>query len=363
MQRSILIDASHWGSTHPTGVELYTDSLLPLLLPLLLENGFENVHLLSHKSSPPIPLPDHVHWHVEPYKKFWSQKVVRRWQKKLKPDLYFTPSGIPPVGSSCATAITVHDVSMYRSKNSYSLGQHLRMRLFLKAAAKKAAVICVPSMYVAQEVSRMWNITTSTIEVTPLAVPLTPIVCEAKPAWVSENPLILYVGRIEIKKNLLTLIEAFSILKDTSAQLVLAGGDGIGAKHVRANIGSLPESVQKRIVLPGYVSEGEKKWLYSNAMLCAVPSPYEGFGLPVLEAFAANVPVICSNEGAVPEIAGDAALKIDSFDAASWTEALYSGLHDEALRDQLKQLGSKRFRHFTWEKTAQSTLKAFLTAL
>lgn len=364
MRRSILIDASHWGTSQPTGVETYVDSLLPHLLSELPKRGFHRVHLISPNPEPPIELPEYAHWYHVPYRRYWGQYAVLESQKRLKPSLYFTPSGIPALDSLCPTVFTIHDLSIHKFPSAYSIKERFRTHMYIRSAAKQAKQICVPSSYVETELMKAWHIPSDKIKVTPLALPERETkVAPQAPAWVNFEEYILYVGRLEKKKNLEPLMEGFAALKDMpELRLILAGFEGYGAEQVRKFHAKLPEGVRKRIYFPGYIGSAEKQWLYDHASLCAVPSPYEGFGLPVLEAFAAQVPVVCAAEGAVAEVADGAGILVAPFERESWREALYTGLTDRALRKKVRYAGLERLTQFSWEAAASQTIDAFLAA-
>jgi glycosyltransferase involved in cell wall biosynthesis len=113
----------------------------------------------------------------------------------------------------------------------------------------------------------------------------------------------------------------------------------------------------------GYVPETELAALYSGALACILPSLYEGFGLPALEAMACGTPVIISRAGGLPEVAGEAGLYIDPLDAASLTAAMQQIIGDASLRRELSQCGLERARFFTWERTAQATWQVLQGAM
>jgi glycosyltransferase involved in cell wall biosynthesis len=173
-----------------------------------------------------------------------------------------------------------------------------------------------------------------------------------------EGPYVLFVGGIEPRKNLERLVVAFGQL-GTAASLVIAGGPvswlpkAVG--QVEQAIAALPEGVQRRIVRTGYVAERDKLALLSGATALAYPSRYEGFGFPVLEAFAAGVPVVTSTVSSLPEVAGDAAVLVDPEDTDAIAAGLAELLGDEDLRAVLSAAGVARAARFTWERTAQRT--------
>lgn len=168
--------------------------------------------------------------------------------------------------------------------------------------------------------------------------------------------LVLHVGAIQKRKNIVRLVEAFETL-DASWRLALAGSAGFGAEEIFARIERSP--ARARIDVLGYVPAAKLRELYRQAGIFAFPSLDEGFGIPVVEAMAAGVPVVTSNRSALPEVAGDAALLVDPED----TEALAHGLRELAanadLRRELVRRGLERARNFSWEKAAQETWQVY----
>jgi len=142
--------------------------------------------------------------------------------------------------------------------------------------------------------------------------------------------------------------------------LVLAGKDGYGAARIHALAQSFGPEVS--ILMPGYISAGQKEWLFGHAAACLVPCPVEGFGLPVLEAFAHGVPAVCVKAGALPEVAGAAALYVPAPTAAAWQEALMTVEHDAAAMRHLAAAGTERLSLYSWEETARLTVDSLLTA-
>jgi glycosyltransferase involved in cell wall biosynthesis len=170
---------------------------------------------------------------------------------------------------------------------------------------------------------------------------------------------VLFVGGIEPRKNLERLVRAFAKSDARHLSLVLAGGPvrwfPEATERLDAAIELLPEGVRGRIVRTGYVSERDKLALLSGATVLAYPSLYEGFGFPVLEAFAAGVPVLTSNVSSLPEVAGEAAVLVDPADVDAIAAALSEMVADEDLRAVLSAAGVARASRFTWEATARGT--------
>lgn len=176
-------------------------------------------------------------------------------------------------------------------------------------------------------------------------------------------PYVLMVGTLEPRKNHVRVIQAFGMLADRfpDLRLVLVGGWGWKCGPIRQAIESA--RVRDRIHVLGAVPAGDLTALYAGARVFAFPSLYEGFGIPLLEAMAAGVPILTSNISSMPEVAGDAALLVDP----TSVEAIATGLErlhvDDVLRRRLARLGRERERGFTWARAAQETIATYRRAL
>jgi glycosyltransferase involved in cell wall biosynthesis len=171
---------------------------------------------------------------------------------------------------------------------------------------------------------------------------------------------ILFVGNIEPRKNLEGLIRAFSILKHRypePVKLVIAGQKGWKYGPVYRAAHEL--QLDNDIIFTGYISAEHLPAVYSMADIFVYPSLYEGFGLPLLEAMACEVPVIISNAGALPEIANEAALQLPANNIAVLAESMLQLLSDSGLRKQYIARGLARAKQFSWENTARETLNIY----
>jgi len=178
----------------------------------------------------------------------------------------------------------------------------------------------------------------------------------AFPAGGDREPVILNVGAIQKRKNIIRLVEAFEAV-DPSWRLVLAGASGFGAAEI---LGRIERSrARDRISVLGYISPSDLASWYAKAMIFAFPSLDEGFGMPVLEAMSAGIPVVTSNRSALPEVAGDAALLVDPEDTGALSGALRDLTRTPEFRQDLVRRGVARARLFTWKKAVYETWEVY----
>jgi glycosyltransferase involved in cell wall biosynthesis len=174
------------------------------------------------------------------------------------------------------------------------------------------------------------------------------------------KPYILSVSTIQPRKNYARLIEAFARIANSQflirdLQLVIAGGRGWMYEEIFQTVERL--NLRERVIFPEFFADDDLPALYAGATLFVYPSLYEGFGLPVAEAMACGVPVVCSNASSLPEVAGDAALYFDPRDVDAMADALHRALTDDALRADLRACGFVQIKQFSWEKAARELMQ------
>ncbi|MFI5305677.1 MAG: glycosyltransferase family 4 protein [Nitrospiria bacterium] len=176
---------------------------------------------------------------------------------------------------------------------------------------------------------------------------------------IKKDQYILFTGTVEPRKNVNTLLKAFSrskVLRE-GFSLVLAGGKGWKNENIQSLIQN--EGIENELSITGYVAKEELRVLYSFSSCFVFPSVYEGFGMPLLEAMACGAPVVCSNTSSLPEVAGDAAIMVDPFDYEGFSMAIEKIIKDKEFRMNLIRNGLKRVKSFTWEETARQTLQLY----
>jgi len=269
----------------------------------------------------------------------------------------------PATGQIERCVLVVHDLAFERFPETAPHVDARWRRRFDDALARCWAVV-VPSTSALDDLVAAHDVPEGRVHVVPhgidpdeVAVPDAEV--DRVRRWLgAEGPYALFVGGIEPRKNLERLVRAFATVPPPAA-LVLAGGpvrwDPGAVDRLDRTIRELPASVRDRIRRTGYVAERDKRALLAGATAMAYPSRYEGFGFPVLEAFAAGVPVLTSSVSSLPEVAGDAAVLVDPDDEKAIGEGLARLLEDEALRQRLRIAGRERAAGFPWAATARAT--------
>ncbi|MGQ9674682.1 MAG: glycosyltransferase family 4 protein [Chloroflexota bacterium] len=175
------------------------------------------------------------------------------------------------------------------------------------------------------------------------------------------SEFLLYSGIDKPHKNLARLVEAFGRLERSDLTLALAGPQSARRSAAREVADRL--NLGERVRFLGAVDDDSLPGLYAAAAALVLPSLYEGFGLPVLEAMACGTPVVCSNTSSLPEVVGDAAILVDPRDVDAWSEAIARVLASETLRTELRRKGLARAAQFTWERSARATLAVYAEAV
>jgi glycosyltransferase involved in cell wall biosynthesis len=278
----------------------------------------------------------------------------------------------PPTRHPERCVLVIHDMAWATMPWS-APHHHDRWRRLFSRALDACAGVIVPSAAVRGDVVATTDVDPTIVEVVHHGVDAEAF--RPAPPWEVEDvrrrygvdgSYVVFLGSLEPRKNLVNLIRAFGMLEHP-VTLVLAGGKARWtpdhADSVDEAIASLPDPQRERVVLTGYVTGEDRRALLSGAEVLAYPSLQEGFGFPVLEAFAANVPVVTSTTSSLPEVAGDAALLVDPEDPDSIAGGLAQVLGDEDLRNVLRAAGTARVATFTWERCARDTAAVLHRAL
>jgi glycosyltransferase involved in cell wall biosynthesis len=242
---------------------------------------------------------------------------------------------------------TFHD--LFVISGDYSTAE-FRERFTAQArhAAQRSDLIITVSAFTARQVEQLLGVEPSRIRVIHHGARSAPFPKSPIP----KEPLILNVGAIQRRKNIIRLVEAFEQL-GAEWKLALAGSFGFDSEAARERIERSPR--RQDIQVRGYVADSQLEELYQRASILAFPSVDEGFGMPVLDAMARGIPVLTSNVSAMPEVAGEAALLVDPLAVDSIADGLRRLTESQALRDRYASAGIARASGFTWEKSMEAT--------
>jgi glycosyltransferase involved in cell wall biosynthesis len=242
------------------------------------------------------------------------------------------------------------------------------------SAAKNASIIFTPSEFTKKELADAYNISENRITTTPLSVnhdiykqqSEEQILKTLKSFKVSRRNYFLSIGRLESKKNLITLIRGFNIFKRMQGhgdphELILIGDPGFGFSEIKAYAKGSP--FKSQIKHMGWVDEAYIPGLIAGATAYTFPSWYEGFGIPNLEALACGTPLITSDIPVHREVVGEAAIFVPPEKPESWAEAMKVISYDNELREDLIKKGLEHVKSFSWKSTAQKTLDSLFALM
>ncbi|MEP6751789.1 MAG: glycosyltransferase family 1 protein [Candidatus Dormiibacterota bacterium] len=298
----------------------------------------------------PMPSPPFVGRHIQ-----WPARM-----RRLRPDAYFGPAGVLPLGSvGCASVITIHDLAIYLNPGWFPGRQPLSTRVVVPRSLARADVIIAVSNNTADDVKELFGVPASRINVVPHGVShvFRPMSREdldiARVRLQLPERFILFVGTIEPRKNLITLLEAWAMMRDRP-DLVIVGDWGWLYEPIKERLGRLGPSVHH---IEG-LDPAELPAVYNLARVLAHPAWYEGFGFPPLEAMACGTPVVVSDRASLPELVGDAGLIAAADDPDAWRKALEKVVGDSDLTADLKRRGFLRAAQFSWSRSAELTWRS-----
>jgi glycosyltransferase involved in cell wall biosynthesis len=333
--RTIALDATYSIGDHLSGVGVYSREILLGLAAAHREAGFQFCYrphrfLRSFRER----LPGNG-------RRFLLQEPIL----PRRADIFHGLNQRLPTTRLRRTVTTFHDLFVLTGDYSTPEFRRRFAEQARRAAAESDRIIAV-SAFTAAQVEQLLGVDRSRIRVVHHGVRIPPA------SHLLREKVVLHVGAIQKRKNIDRLIEAFQSVP-ADWRLVLAGSSGFGGEAILSRIRD------SRVSALGYVSAAELAGWYARAMVLAFPSLDEGFGIPVLEAMAAGVPVITSDRSALAEVAGDAALRVDPESVEQLTEALRRMVTDAVLREDLARKGLARAQAFTWRKAVEKTWSVY----
>jgi glycosyltransferase involved in cell wall biosynthesis len=298
----------------------------------------------------------------------WEQLLAPLILRHIRADLFHGVLNIAPIICPVPSVITIHDLAFIRFPATFRAYNRTYLDLATRLSARRAARILVVSEHTRREVIGLLGIPADRVVVTPNAARahFRPPQPAALAAFRTQQGLperfVLYVGTLEPRKNLTTLLDAYAEVARRYPQvpLLIGGGKGWLYDAVFRRLDELGLREQVRFV--GYLDEDDLPLWYAAASVFVFPSIYEGFGMPPLEAMACGTPVVTSDSSSLPEVVADAGLMASPHDPAAFAGAISRLLSDPELAHDLRARGLARARHFAWQTTAERTLATYAAA-
>ena len=369
------IDASRAFLKRRTGIEEYSYQVIKHLrdeLPsdvkvvLYVRKKVSFVHGRIQKSSPEIDFELPKNWTVRALwaPRFWTQIALSLEMLFRAPDVLFVPAHTVPLIHPKKTVVTIHGLEYEYCKEAYSFWERIYMHFSIKFSCRVASTVICVSENTKKDVMKLYEVGEEKIVVIAEGYEQGEGVrgrgseekegsVETQPSNLNPQPYLLFIGRLEERKNVVRIIEAFEILKEQYQiphELVLVGKPGYGYERIRQKVASSKQ--RGEIIERGYVMEEEKWELLKNADVFLFPTLYEGFGIPVLEAQSVGIAVVTSNTSSLPEVAGEGAIFVDPMKTESIAEGVQQLLSNEGFRSGIIEKATRNVGRYSWARCA-----------
>jgi glycosyltransferase involved in cell wall biosynthesis len=361
------IDASRANKKNKTGVEWYSYHLIQEMKKLVSDDTrillYTGEKLTDGLENCPSGVEEKIlSW---PPKYLWTQ--VRLWWELVfnAPDALFVPAHTIPflfLPKKTKVYVTVHDVGFKRSPELYKKIQFWYHDLTMKRIKKRADKIITISDFSKSEIMDLYKVKSERIVVIPLGYDTKKYNTEVKEdksaldKYKISGPYLLYIGRLEKKKNIGNIVKAFVYAKiaNPDLKLVLAGNAGNEYEAIKEII--VKSKLEGEIIMPGYIDETDLPVVMKMSKVFVFPTLYEGFGLPIVQSMAIGTPVVTSNIEPHRSVGGDGAVYADPQDPQNIAQGINKIIRDESFRDELVDKSLLQVQKFSWEKTAVKTL-------
>ena len=360
------VDASRALVAQRTGTEAYSLHLVRAMLEAGSGHGFR-LYLNATAPASLFPVSPQCELRTIPFPRLWTHVRLSLEMLRAPPDVLLIPSHVLPLIHPRRSVVTVHDLGHRYYPEAHTRSQRWYLEWSTRYHVRCAAHLIADSEATKADLVRLYGAAPEGVTVAYLGVDaaLQPVsepepLSRVRRKYGIDGPYLLYVGTLQPRKNLVRLIEAFGILAreraiDPELVLVLAGKRGWLNEGISAAAEEI--GIAGRVLVTGYVDEEDLAALYSGARLFVMPSLYEGFCLPVLEAMACGTAVACSNTSSLPEVVGDAAATFDPHSVQDMATAIRRVLEEEKLRAELVVRGRQRCRQFTWSACARTVIE------
>ena len=315
------------------------------------EDYFDFANVTKHKIFPALR---HPLLYV-----FYMEVVLPFFLRKHKPDVMVSADGYLSLSSSCKQIPIIYDINFEHKPGDIKLKNRIYFKFFFKRFARKAKRIATISEYSKKDIADYYKLDSSTIDNVSCGINsnFSPLdeqqISEVKNKWSGGKPYYFFVGSMHPRKNIKRLIDAFNLFKQKTGsnfKLILAGSILWSKTEIEDSYTNSP--YKEDIIFTGRLSDEDLQKMLGAAYALSFVPIFEGFGLPIVEAFQSGVPVICSNVTSMPEVAGNAALMVDPFSIDSIAEGMVTLSKNNELRNQLIAKGHIQKQLFSWSRTA-----------
>ncbi len=358
------IDGNEANVEKKVGIGEYAYELLRVFHDFKFKN--DNLRFIIYLKNPPrsempTPTSNFTYKMVGP-KKMWTQFALPlNLFLGKRPDIFFSPSHYAPRFSPIPTVISIMDLSYIHFPELFAKKDLYQLVNWTKYSVKNAKKIFTISNFSKNDIIKTYQVPEGNVIATHLGIKVQNSKSKIKTMddlskkFGIKKDYILFVGTLQPRKNIERLIEAFSKIQKDQLQLVIVGKRG----WLYEDILKAPEKykVENKVKFLDFVEDEDLPGLYKNALCFVLPSLYEGFGLPVLEAMRQGCPVLISNVSSLPEVGGEAAMYFDPENVDNITKALEKVIASEKLRQEMIKKGYEQVKKFSWEKTAKKTLE------
>lgn len=332
----------------------------------LFDRQFDDAFVFADNVTPVVIGPPARHpvlWHV------WFELSLPKALKKINPDLFLSPDGFLSLKSAVPSLPVIHDLNFAHNPSDLAKSHAWFYNRYFPKYAQKAKRIATVSEFSKFDIVKQYGISASKIDVVYNGVserfkPLNEtekLATRAK--WTEGNPYFIYVGAIHQRKNIERMLAAYDSFRKAVVQphrFVFVGNKKWWTASMQQALDTMEHKAE--VIFTGRVSDEDLNNLMGAAVANVYVSTFEGFGIPIIEAFQAQIPVITSNVTSMPEIAGNAALIVDPSNVEAISEAMIQVVLSAELRQELVTLGIERASQYTWKRTADLLWKSILKA-
>lgn len=319
----------------------------------------------------------------DPWRRIWVEQIETPGVlRRIDGALYHGLAFVAPLRAPCPTVITIHDLSFITRPETHKPLNRIYLSLFTRWSCRRAARVIAVSECTRRDVISRLSVQPARVDVIPHGVhsrfrplPADEVAAFKRDKGISDQA-IFFLGSLEPRKNLVTLIEAFGMVSSQKpvvssqrtedggqrgeAQLIIGGAPGWKYEPIFARVKAL--GLEGRVRFVGQIAQDALPAWYNACAVFAYPSWYEGFGMPVLEAMACGAPVVTSNATSLPEVVGDAGIMVAPADARGLANALAGVLKEPARQQQMRAASLRRAAQFTWQATAARTIETYAQA-